>query len=102
MPGKIKLYCLYDKKQKKLLAEMETQKYYPFLVVGAVDPKTDGNHFKRLILSGTRRPRNKKDSRCGIEGWWEWFVCTNYSYISEEFPFEEENIEIRELEMKPK
>lgn len=92
----MKLYCLYDKVQNKILAEMDSYSKDVW-IIGAVDPAKDGNYFKKLIISGVLEEGNYK---MGLRGWWKWVQeQENNPEVSDEFSFNEEDIEIRELNL---
>lgn len=80
----MKFFAPFDKRQKKLLAELETGNPTVF-VVGAIDPNTDGNVVKRHFLGGTLE-NNKK--------WLEWMRSTKHWVVSEEYSFDISDVEI--------
>lgn len=90
----MKLFCLYDAKQGLVLAHMESKDDKGRHTIGAVNPETDGNYFDCLIISA--RPE-RSGSILGLRGWWEDCVLTGMLTIDCEFPFDTQNVEIREL-----
>lgn len=87
----IQLYVLHDVVQDKLIAEIENYTTNE-MILGAVNPEIDGNHFKNIITAGNL---SKNGNIMGIEGWWKWVCESEHVEISDEFPFEPENIKIK-------
>lgn len=92
----MKLYVLYDVVQDKLIAEMESS-IGSNMVLGAINPETDGNFFKKIIISGVL---GKKDAMMGLEKWWKWAIESKDVWVSEEFPFNYKNVVFKELIIK--
>lgn len=92
----MKLYVLYDVVQDKLIAEMESF-IGSNMVLGAINPETDGNFFKKIIISGVL---GKKDAMMGLEKWWKWAIESKDVWVSEEFPFNYKNVVFKELIIK--
>ncbi len=84
----IKLFVLHDEKQNKLIAEIETPLDAP-MRVGAVSLETDGNYIKHIAYSGISEERLKE--------WWNWVLGAGHVEMSEEFPFEPEDIKIKRM-----
>lgn len=91
----IQLYVLYDKKQDKLIAEMETP-CGSKQTLGAVNIKTDGNFYKNIIVAGNNMPNG---NIYGLSKWWKWAMESDCVEMSDEFPFHPDDIEIRCLEV---
>lgn len=83
----MKFFAPFDNKQRKLLAEMHTGNPTAF-VVGAVDPNTDGNVVIRHFLGG-KLENNKK--------WLEWMKNAKHWVVSEEYPFDINDVVIVEF-----
>lgn len=92
----INLYVLYDVVQDKLIAEMETPIDAP-MMLGAVNPATDGNFYKRLLVAGVEK---QSGGIMGLEKWWEWACERDHVEISDEFSFDIKNIKIKCITIK--
>jgi len=91
----LKLYALYDKVQDRFIAIMECSLPADVaFVLGAVNPTSDGNHCKEIIVSGNLETHGHV---LGLKEWWKWAVDSKSVVMSEEFDFDVENVEIREL-----
>lgn len=91
----MELYLLKDK-DGFYLAEMENySEKVP--VFGTVNPKTDGNYYKSLVISSLKG-RNEVQYTLGMEGWLDWFlnqaIPNKWVLLSEEFPFDPKTLKI--------
>ncbi len=94
----IKLYCLYDTKQDRVLAIMEPDISKPDItIIGSIDPVTDGNYYREIIVSGVRDSNN---TVLGLSGWWNHVVNSDHYEMSDEFGFNIDKVWIRELVVK--
>lgn len=99
----MKLYCLYDKKQNKLIAIMQKEDY----TLGAIDCSEGsraGNYIKEIVISLILKP---SPLALGLVGWLDWVQeelkrKEPHVKISKEFPFDVADVEIRELSMSEK
>ena len=85
----MKFYVLYDKKQDRVLAEIISSS--KTFTLGAVDPKLDGNYVERVIISGLLK---STEFKMGLEKWWEVTLQDGMWEISDEFPFDPDDVKI--------
>lgn len=64
------------------------------LVLGAVDPTIDGNHYRHIVTSSHKA---KVGSIMGLEAWWNWVCESDAVKMSSDFPFNEKDVVIKML-----
>ena len=65
--------------------------------IGAILPGIDGNYYHDIVMAAQKQ---KGDFKLGAEGWLKWLseaIENSWVTISEEFPFDVNNVKIIEL-----